>query len=110
MLTICVIVGYCAGTATNCDLRPRLAIASMVLAVGPPILVSLSKPDAPYIAMAFVATTFVLSAIRSILTRFEGSKAEIGRRLVSVSLARRDTLTTLPNRLALQEYYDERAA
>lgn len=110
MLAICVIVGYCAGTATNCGLRPRLAITSMLLAVGPSILVSLFKSDPPYIAMAFIASAFVLSAIQSILTRFKVSKAEIGGRLVSVSLARRDTLTTLPNRLALQEYYDERAA
>lgn len=110
MLAICVIVGYCAGTATNCGSRPKLAIASIVLAVGPPILVSLFTPDAPYIAMAFIASAFVLSAIQSILTRFAVSKAEIGGRLVSVSMARRDTLTTLPNRLALQEYYDERAA
>ncbi|MCJ2180545.1 sensor domain-containing diguanylate cyclase [Novosphingobium album (ex Hu et al. 2023)] len=109
MLTICVIVGYCAGTATSCGLRPRLAIASMLAAVGPPILVSVFIPDPAYLAMAFIATSFVLGGARSILVRFEVAKAEIARRMVSISLARRDVLTTLPNRLALQEYFDENA-
>ena len=110
MLTICVVVGYCAGTATNCGLRPYLAIPSMILAVGPAIFVSVFKQDPAYLGMAVVATAFLLGAARSILVRFEAAKAEIGRRLASISLARRDVLTTLPNRLALQEYFDEHAA
>ncbi|MCJ2186558.1 GGDEF domain-containing protein [Novosphingobium beihaiensis] len=110
MLTICVIVGFCAGTATNCGLRPRLAIASILVSVGPPILVSAFRPDPAYLAMAFIATSFVLGGTRWIMVRYTAAKAEIGGRLVSISLARRDTLTTLPNRLALQEYFDERAA
>ncbi|WP_245656155.1 GGDEF domain-containing protein [Novosphingobium naphthalenivorans] len=109
MLTICIIVGFCAGTATSCGFRPRLAIASILAAVGPVILVSAFLSDPAYLAMAFIAASFVLGAARSIVVRVEATKAEIAGRLVSISLARRDILTTLPNRLALQEYFDEHA-
>ncbi|KHK90443.1 diguanylate cyclase [Novosphingobium malaysiense] len=109
MLTICVDVGYCAGVATNCSLRPRLAIPSMVIAVGPPILAAATRGDAAYLGVAIIASAFLAAGIRSIHVRYETSKTEIGRRLSSISLARRDVLTTLPNRLALQEYFDENA-
>ena len=109
MLTICVVVGYCAGVATNCSLRPRLAIPSMLLAVTPVIVVAALKDDATYLSLAVVAAGFVSSACRSIQVRFDGSRAEIGQRLASISLARRDALTTLPNRLALQEYFTEQS-
>lgn len=110
MLTICVVVGYCAGVATNCGQRPRLAIPSMVLAVAPPIVAAAFKAEPVYIGMAAIASAFVVGGIQAIHVRFETSKSEVGQRLASVSLARCDTLTTLPNRLALQEYFDEHAA
>lgn len=110
MLTICVVVGYCAGVATTCGLRPRLAIPSMLTAVAPTIVISLFKPDLAYLGMSVIASAFVFGGCRSIRVRFEASKAEIGQRLASISLARLDALTTLPNRLALQEYFDEHAA
>lgn len=109
MLTICVVVGYCAGVATNCGLRPRLAIPSMLLAVGPAILAAGFKGEATYLGLAVIASGFVFSASRSIQERYDGSRAEIGQRLASISLARRDALTALPNRLALQEYFAEQS-
>lgn len=110
MLTICVVVGYCAGVSTNCSLRPRLAIPSILVAVGPPIAAALFKQDPAYLGMAVIAAAFVFGGCRSIRVRFEASKSEIGQHLASISLARLDVLTTLPNRLALQEYFDEHAA
>lgn len=109
MLTICVVVGYCAGVATNCGLRPHLAVPSMLLAVAPPILVSMLSHGPAHLGMSVIASAFVFGAYRSILVRFEASNAEIGQRLASISLARLDVLTTLPNRLALQEYFNEHA-
>ena len=108
MLTICAVMGYCAGVATSCGLRPRLATGSILLAIGPTIAISLVKGDATYVAMAVMAGAFVAGATRWMLVRFNESKTEIGTRLNSAAIARCDVLTGLPNRLALQEYFDER--
>jgi diguanylate cyclase (GGDEF)-like protein len=107
MLTICTIMGYCAGVATSCGLRPRLAIGSILLTIGPTITISLFMDNATYAAMAAISGAFVAGAARWMLVRFNASKEEIGTRLNSVRIARRDVLTGLPNRLALQEYFEK---
>lgn len=107
MLVICLIVGYCAGVATNCGQRPLLAISSIVLAVIPVALVSFFSGDSVYVAMALIASAFVIAGAQSVQVRCQGAQAEIGQRLTSTLQARRDTLTRLPNRLALREYFRE---
>jgi len=110
MLMICVAVGYCAGVASNCGLRPPLALSSILLAIWPIIYVSLLKHDHIYTALAVVAAALIVGAARSIMVRFEESRTEIAARISSVGLARRDILTSLPNRLALNEFFIGRAA
>jgi diguanylate cyclase (GGDEF)-like protein len=110
MLTICLVVGYCAGVATSTGLRPFVAIPNMAVAVGPVILAALFRADPIYLAMSAIAAAFLAGGSQSVLVRYHTAKAEIGKRLTSGSLARRDSLTALPNRLALREYFDENAA
>jgi diguanylate cyclase (GGDEF)-like protein len=110
MLTICVAVGYCAGVATNCGLRLPLAISSILLAISPIIFASLMKGDDTYSTMAVVAAALIAGATRSMVVRYDESKVEIGTRISSVSMARRDALTSLPNRLALNEFFAGRLA
>ncbi|MCJ2181249.1 GGDEF domain-containing protein [Novosphingobium sp. 1949] len=107
MLAICLVFGYCAGVAVNCALRPWLAIASMVLAVLPPILVAFFTHDAAHFAMALIASGFLFAGGQSVIVRHRASRLEIGQRLSAALLARHDTLTALPNRLALAEYFRE---
>jgi len=109
-LTICLVVGYCAGVATSTGLRPLIAIPNMAVAVGPVMLVALSRADPIYIAMGAIAGAFLVGGAQSVMVRYHTSKAEIGKRLTFGSLARRDGLTALPNRLALREYFDDNAA
>ena len=110
MLTICLVVGYCAGVATSTGLRPFIAIPNMVLAVGPVILAALLRADPIYIAMGAIAAAFLVGGSQSVLVRYHTAKAEIGKRLTFGSLALRDGLTALPNRLALREYFADNAA
>jgi diguanylate cyclase (GGDEF)-like protein len=110
MLTICLVVGYCAGVATSTGLRPFIAIPNMTLAVGPVILASLFRADPIYIAMGVIAAAFLAGGSQSVLVRYHTTKAEIGKRLTFGSLALRDGLTALPNRLALREYFNDNAA
>ncbi|MEE4453937.1 GGDEF domain-containing protein [Novosphingobium resinovorum] len=109
MLTICVAVGYCAGAATGTALRPRIAIVSMVAALAPTIVVSALHFEAMHLGMSVIAGAFLTGGIQSVFTLHRAASTEIGKRLTSVSLARRDGLTALPNRLALHEYFEENA-
>lgn len=99
MITVCLAVGYCAGVAANCGLRPRLAITSIVLAMAPIIVFSLLKEEETYAAMAIVILALIGGAVRSMIVRYDESQTEIAARISSVSMARSDVLTSLPNRL-----------
>lgn len=110
MLTICVAVGYCAGVAANCGLRPFLALGSIVLTMIPIIAAAVMRGDSTYFAMAVVAIALMVGAGRSMMVRFNESKSEIAIRISSVSMARQDMLTSLPNRLALSEFFAGRLA
>jgi diguanylate cyclase (GGDEF)-like protein len=109
MLTICVLVGYCAGVATGTGLRPPVAIPSMIVAIGPTIVTSALGLEPVHLGMSLIALCFLIGGSQSVLAQHRLVKTEIGKRLTSVSLARRDGLTALPNRLALREYFDENA-
>jgi diguanylate cyclase (GGDEF)-like protein len=110
MLTICVLVGYCAGVATGAGLRPNIAIPSMAVAIGPAIVVASFRGDPIYLGMGVIALGFLLGGSQSVLVRHRVTRAEISKRITSVSLARCDTLTALPNRLALKEYFEDNAS
>jgi diguanylate cyclase (GGDEF)-like protein len=110
MLTICLLVGYCAGVATCTGLRPYIAIPNMAVAVGPAIVGAVFRADPIYLAMSAITAAFLVGGAQSVLVHYHTAKAEIGKRLTFGSLARRDGLTALPNRLALREYFDDNAA
>ena len=110
MLTICIAVGYCAGVASTCGLRLPLAISSILLAIMPTVGAALMKANDTYATLAVVAIALIAGATRSMMVRSDEARAEIATRISSVTLARRDALTTLPNRLALGEYFTGRLA
>lgn len=107
MLMICLLVGYGAGVAAGIGLRPRIAIPSMLVAIVPGIVTSLTNSDVLYWATSVLATAFLAGGIDSVHSRHGRAVKSIGRRITFSMLARRDTLTELPNRLALREWYDE---
>ena len=109
MVTTCLLVAYCAGVATSCALRPRIALPSMALAVAPAMAAAMLRADAAYVGLAIITLAFLGAGMRSVLVRCAFDTAATGQRLASISLARRDVLTTLPNRLALNEYFTENA-
>lgn len=110
MLTIGVLTGYCAGAATGTGRRPRIAIPSMVMAIGPAVVASAISLEPVHIGMSLIACAFLVGGSQTVMQLYRTASAEIGMRMASVSLARRDGLTALPNRLALREYFMENAA
>jgi diguanylate cyclase (GGDEF)-like protein len=82
----------------------------MALAISPTVIAAALRAEPIYVGMSLIAFAFLIGGSQSVLLRHETARAEIAKRLASVSLARRDTLTALPNRLALREYYEENAS
>lgn len=106
-LAICLIIGYAGGVAAGTSLRPRIAIASLLLAVMPPVVTMLGTGKTLHIATGLMTAAFLAGGIFSLRKRHTRALDEIGRRLTFASLARSDGLTELPNRLALREWFDE---
>jgi len=105
-LAVCLIIGYAAGVAAGTSLRPRIAVASLLLAVTPPVVTMLATGKTLHIATALMTAAFLGGGIFSLRKRHARALDEIGRRLTFASLARSDGLTELPNRLALREWFD----
>jgi diguanylate cyclase (GGDEF)-like protein len=107
MLVICLLVGYCAGVATGAGLRPMIAISSMMLAILPAAIVSALRLEPLYLGMSLITVAFLAGGTQSVLVRVNSVTAEVTKQLAAGALARRDSLTGLPNRLELRERYEE---
>jgi diguanylate cyclase len=111
MLIICLLVGYGAGVAAGIGLRPWIAIPSMAIAVVPTIAAAFVHGGDPvYCATALATAALLFGGCQSVLRRYRETSSGIGRRLTFEALARQDALTALPNRLALREWFEDRAA
>lgn len=107
MLTICLLIGYCAGVATGVGLRPNVAIPSMLVALIPAALTAVTRYEPIYLCLAGVSLALLFGGVQTVANRSATVGAEIVKRLTFGSLALSDGLTALPNRLALREYFEE---
>ena len=81
MLTICLLVGYCAGVAVGAGLRPKIAIPAMILALSPAIAISHLRHEAIYVGMGVIAAALLAGGIHSAVSRHRIAKLEIGKRI-----------------------------
>lgn len=107
ILTISLLVGFCAGAAAGVGLRPGIAIPSMCAAIVPTILLVLSRGGTINLATSLTLAAFLLGGCQSVVARHRCAKQELGLRFTFGGLARVDSLTELPNRLALREWFEE---
>ena len=98
-----LVVGYAAGVAASVALRPWIAIPATLLSVVPTIAGSLVVGDTGHLMLAFVLTILLIGGIVSMIKRFRDAVDMIEMRQRFASLARRDPLTGLANRLALED-------
>jgi len=108
MLMLCLVMGYAAGVAATVALRPRIAIPSMMMALIPTILIALAGLDPIYMSMALMTAGFLFGGIYNLRIRHARAVGEIALRISFGTIARKDSLTALPNRIALREWFDER--
>jgi len=110
MLATCLLVGYGAGVAAGVGLRPWIAIPSMLVAIAPSIIVMALRWDPIYWVLAAMTAALLVGGCQSLPARHRVTSVEIAKRLTFEALARRDVLTTLPNRLALREWFESHVA
>ncbi len=108
VLMLCLVMGYGAGTAATAALRPHIAIPSMLLALMPTILAAIARLDPIYVAMGLMTAAFMIGGIQNLRVRHASAVEEIALRISFGNIARKDSLTALPNRIALREWFDER--
>ena len=102
-----LLVGYAAGVAAGISYRPWISIGAVLLAIVPTIAVTLATPSIDYRIAGGVLIVLLAGGIQSMIGRFHYAAAGISMRRTFAALARRDSLTGLPNRLALAERFTQ---
>jgi diguanylate cyclase (GGDEF)-like protein len=110
MLIIGLLFGYGAGVAAGLSLRPWISVPSILIAIVPTIITALSTADITYRATGLLLAVFLGGGVESMLSRYRSETRKITMRRLFSTLARRDDLTGLPNRLSLRERFEEFAA
>ncbi|MBO9574199.1 MAG: GGDEF domain-containing protein [Sphingobium sp.] len=108
MLMLCLLMGYTAGVAATIALRPRIAIPSMIMGLAPAILAPLFQFNPVYVAMSLMTAGFLTGGLLNLRVRYANTVEEIALRITFGNIARKDSLTALPNRIALREWFQER--
>lgn len=106
-LIVGLLFGYGAGVASGIALRPRIGIPSLVLAVVPTVLVLWLVGSLVMSTVGALLAVFLVAGINSIRERYRSTVKEATMRRLMSTLARRDALTGLSNRLSLRERFDE---
>lgn len=106
-VVIGLLFGYGAGVAAGHSLRPRISIPSILVATVPTIAVALSAASPMHVVVGLLLAVFLAGGVQSMLKRYRTTAADITMRRSFSTLARRDHLTGLLNRLALREKFDE---
>lgn len=110
MVVICLLMGYAAGVAAGISLRPRIASFSMIVSLLPASLTAIAQGEPLYVVTGVLASSFLGGGIYSLRGRHERAGKDIMLRFAFANLARQDTLTALPNRAALHEWFEEHVA
>lgn len=103
MLMVGMLVAYGAGTVTRVAYRPWLAIINLLIISLPSIAVCLYIGGTVYWCLAFLMVIFLLGSFETVQHLYAGIVSQLTLKLRFAGLARRDPLTGLSNRLALNE-------
>jgi diguanylate cyclase (GGDEF)-like protein len=101
-----LVFGYGAGVAAGLSVRPRIGIPSVAIATVPTILATIHQSSLPSLVLGFLLTAFLAGGIYAINSRYQAVSTRLTTIGSFASLARRDHLTGLGNRLAFREAFD----
>jgi diguanylate cyclase (GGDEF)-like protein len=106
MLIVGLLFGYGAGVAAGLSLRPWISVPSILMAIVPAIVMTGFASDVAHWATGLLLAVFLAGGVHSMLARYRSETRKITMRRQFSTLARRDDLTGLPNRLSLREQYE----
>jgi diguanylate cyclase (GGDEF)-like protein len=103
MLMVGMLFAYAAGTVTRVAYRPQLAILNLLTLSIPPIVACLWVGGTVYWCLGFLMVVFLLGSFETVRYLYMTIVSQLTLKLRFAGLARRDPLTGLSNRLALNE-------
>lgn len=103
MLMVGLLFAYAAGTVTRVAYRPRLAILNLLILSTPSLVACLYIGGTIYWCLAFLIVIFLLGGFEAVQHLYATIVSQLTLKLRFAGLARRDALTGLSNRLALNE-------
>lgn len=103
MLMVGMLFAYAAGTVTRVAYRPKLAILNLLILSTPSMIACLFLGGTIYWCLAFLIVIFLLGGFETIQHLHATIVSQLTLKLRFAGLARRDALTGLSNRLALNE-------
>lgn len=103
MLMVGMLFAYAAGTVTRVAYRPRLAILNLLILSIPSMIACLFIGGTVYLCLAFLIVIFLLGGFETVQHLYATIVSQLTLKLRFAGLARRDALTGLSNRLALNE-------
>ncbi len=109
LLAAALLFGYCSGVVSRVGIRPRMAVAALLVAALPAIVACASWSDLPHRITALMFGVFLLGSFESVRHVHATAIRHIAMQLDMATLARRDPLTGLVNRLGFREAFRLRA-
>ena len=107
LVATALLFGYCAGLATRISVRPKIAMGAVILAAGVAIVAAMVFTQDARLLIGAVFVLFLVSAVETIAYLHRNACGLITMRLQMAQLVRLDPLTSLSNRLGLQEAVEE---
>lgn len=103
MLMVGMLFAYAAGTVTRVAYRPKLAILNLLILSTPSMIACLFIGGTIYWCLAVLVVVFLLGGFETVQHLYATIVSQLTLKLRFAGLARRDALTGLSNRLALNE-------
>lgn len=102
---VALVFGYGAGVAAGLSVRPQISVPSICIATVPTIIASFLAAGLPDILLGSLLAVFLAGGIHAILGRYKNVHTNLTSLGAFASLARKDHLTGLGNRLSLRETF-----
>lgn len=103
LLVTGLVFGYGCGVVSRLAIRPWICVPSLALGVVPAAVAALARGEAVFVAHGLLILGFAAASLETVRHLYRTTRDEMLARRELAGLARHDSLTGLPNRLALRE-------
>lgn len=108
LLATAMLFGYGSGVVARVAIRPKIAVASLVVAALPAIIATMMWGDTPHRMVALTFAVFLIGSFESVRHSHATAVRHVAMRIEMARLARNDPLTGLKNRLGLRRAFELR--